>query len=327
MTQPLISAIVMAGYNNKWAVRKYARTIAEHYGEKFIETGYKPLREFETLEGGKTVRKPLVLFTLEKLAEIVRIGDITIVGHRMLLEQRLKNFIKNLEKPCNIVNQNTKFSSDVIKRFHILPRKTKYNSIAGNMIKGYAASAASKNGQHALFVASDSPMTSRKFIEYFLDVAKDYQEEFAIILPAVLIEDYTDRFGRIPLRLVNDSGHKLSDRKDSYGRQGFRLSSLLYGNPCEFDVNTANTTYNLRKCLNPKVQLKLFRITRVLGYPNVYSKYFLRKDLSVNEVENITSAFFSGKLKVIPVRDVESSYDYDGTDDEYRKLSRMLRKR
>ena len=119
----------MAGYNNKWAVRKYARTIAEHYGEKFIETGYKPLREFETLEGGKHVSKPLILFTLEKLAEMDRISDITIVGHRMLLEQRLKKFIKNVNKPCHIINQNSKIPPDVIKRFNILPRKTKYNSI------------------------------------------------------------------------------------------------------------------------------------------------------------------------------------------------------
>ncbi len=42
----MTSAIVMAGYNNKREVKKYSRMVAEHYGEKFIETGYKPLREF-----------------------------------------------------------------------------------------------------------------------------------------------------------------------------------------------------------------------------------------------------------------------------------------
>ena len=66
----MFSAIVMAGYNNKWGVRKYAKSVAEHYGEKFIETGYKPLREFETYEKGQLVRKPLILFTLEILAEM-----------------------------------------------------------------------------------------------------------------------------------------------------------------------------------------------------------------------------------------------------------------
>jgi hypothetical protein len=30
-------------------------------------------------------------------------------------------------------------------------------------------------------------------------------------------------------------------------------------------------------------------------------------------------------LKIIPVADAESSYDYDGTDDEYRKLAELLK--
>jgi hypothetical protein len=47
--------------------------------------------------------------------------------------------------------------------------------------------------------------------------------------------------------------------------------------------------------------------------------------MSVKEVENITSAFFGGRLKIIPVADAESSYDYDGTDDEYRRLAELLK--
>jgi hypothetical protein len=78
--------------------------------------------------------------------------------------------------------------------------------------------------------------------------------------------------------------------------------------------------------LNPNIQLKLHQITHGLGYPNVYSKYFMRKDLSVKEVENITSAFFKGRLKIIPMAGEESTYDYDGTDFEYRMINRLLRK-
>ena len=80
----------------------------------------------------------------------------------------------------------------------------------------------------------------------------------------------------------------------------------------------------LRKELNPNAQLRLFRITRNLGYPNVYSKYFIKKNLSVQEVENITSAFFNGRLKLIPMIGEESTYDYDGTDFEYRMITKML---
>ena len=321
----MISAILMAGYNNKREVKRYSRTVAEHYGEKFIETGYKPLREFKTVKKDRQESKPLIQYTLERLFENEFIGEIVIVGHRMLLEQRLGNFIKQYEKPCCIVNQNSKIPDDIIRRFNIIPRKVKYNSIAGNFIKGYVASKACKQKSHALFVASDSPLTTNEFVNRFLKMMKQYQDKAAIIVPAILINEKKDKLGRPPLRLWNDSQFQLADRKDRYGRQGFRLSSLLSANPHRFDVNTANTAYSLRKCLNPNVQLKLFRITRGLGYPNVYSKYFLRKDLSINEVANIVSGFFNGRLELIPMKGEEATYDYDGTDREYRMITKMLK--
>jgi len=320
----MTSAIVMAGYNNKRAVKKYAKIVAEHYGEEFIETGYKPLREFKTVVNGKKVNKPLIQFTLEKLFCMDIIEEIIIVGHRMLLERRLGNFIAKFQKPCRIVNQSTIYSQEIIKRFKILPRKAKYNSVAGNMIKGYAASAASRNRSHVLYVASDSPLTTTQFIENFVHLAQAYQEECAIMFPAVLMENVTDKLGRSSLKLINDTNYQLSDKKDINGRQGFRLSSVMMANPYRFDINTANTAYNLRKALNPNVQLRLFRITRSLGYANLYSKYFFKKDLSITEVENISSAFFNGRLKLIPIKGEESTYDYDGTEDEFRRISDML---
>ena len=321
----MISAILMAGYNNKREVKKYSRTVAEHYGEKFIEAGYKPLREFKTVKNGRQESKPLIQYTLERLLKHEFIDEIVIVGHQMLLEQRLGNFIKQFEKPCCIVNQNSKIPDDVIRRFNIIPRKVKYNSIAGNFIKGYAASNACEENKHALFVASDSPLTTNEFVNRFLKAVQQYQGESAIIVPAILIDDKKDKLGRPPLRLRNDSQFQLTDKKDRYSRQGFRLSSLISANPHRFDVNTVNTAYSLRKWMNPNVQLKLFRITRGLGYPNVYSKYFLRKDLSVNEVANIVSEFFNGRLELIPMTGEETTYDYDGTDREYRMITKMLK--
>jgi hypothetical protein len=320
----MISAVVMAGYNNKREVKRYSRIVAEHYGEKFIESGYKPLREFRKVLNGGTVSKPLIQYTLEKLFENELIDEIIIVGHQMLLEQRLRKFIRQFEKPCHIVNQNSKIPGEIIRQFGIKTRKVKYNSIAGNFIKGYAASKSCREKRHALFVASDSPLTTNELISRFINVAAQYWDETAIIVPAILINDKRDKLGRLPIRLQNDSQFQLADQKDEYGRQGFRLSSLISANPHGFDVNTANTAYSLRKCLNPKVQIKLFKITRGLGYTNVYSKYFIRKDLSVIEVENIVSAHFGGKLKIIPMLGEDATYDYDGTDLEFRMISTML---
>jgi hypothetical protein len=321
----MVSAVVMAGYNNKREVKRYSRIVADHYGEKFIEAGYKPLREFKSLQNGREISKPLIQYTLERLYENDQIEEIVIVGHQMLLEQSLRNFIKKYAKPCRIVNQNSKFSGDIIREFNIKPRKVKYNSIAGNFIKGYAASKACRENGHALFVASDSPLTTNEFVNRFLKEVYQYRDEADILVPAILIDEKKDRLGRLPLRLQNDSPYQLPGPKDEYSRQGFRLSSLISANPHRFDVNTANTAYSLRKCLNPKVQIKLFKITRGLGYPNVYSKYFLRKDLSVVEVENIVSAHFGGRLKIIPMLGEKATYDYDGTDLEFRMISAMLK--
>ena len=320
----MFSAILMAGYNNKREVKKYSKIVAEHYGEKFIETGYKPLREFKTIKDGKEESKPLIQYTLETLFACDLVDEIVIVGHQMLLEQRIGNLINEFEKPCCIVNQNSKFPPNVIKRFNISQSKVKQSSIAGNLIKGYAASTAFRDRKHALFVASDSPLTTREFIERFLNIVQKYQEHAAIIFPAVLIKDSKDKLGRFPVKLLNDTQYQLSNKKNSYGRQGFRLSPLVFANPHFFNINTANTAYSLRKGLNPRVQLKLLRIMRGLGYANVYSKYFLRKDLSIKEIENITSEFFDGRVKLIPMTGEEATYDYDGTDLEYRMITDML---
>ena len=320
----MVSAILMAGYKNKREVKRYSKIVAEHYGEKFIESGYRPLREFKTVIDGKEENKPLIQYTLEKLLASDYIDEIVIVGHRMLLEQRLGDFIKGVQKPCRIINQNSKIPLDIITRFNIINRKVKYNTIAGNLIKGYAASSACKNKKHVLFVASDSPLTTIEIIERFLRTIQKDADQAAIVFPAILIDIQKDKLERPPLKLLNDTEYQLPGEKDRHGRQGFRFSSLMYANPHLFDINTANTAYSLRKTLNPNAQLRLFRITRNLGYPNVYSKYFIRKNLSVKEVENITSAFFNGRLKLIPMIGEESTYDYDGTDFEYRMITKML---
>ena len=321
----MVSAILMAGYNNKREVKRYSRTVAEHYGERFIETEYRPLREFEIINGGKKDRKPLMQFTLEKLFESELVDEIVIVGHQMLIEQHLGNFINEFEKPCRIVNQNSKIPPDVIECFNIINRKVRFNSVAGNIIKGYAASTAYKYKKHALFVVSDSPLTTKEFIERFVHIAQKSQDQAGIILPVVLMNENKDKLDRKPLKLRNDTAYQLSGIKDNHSRQGFRLSSLMFVNPHLCDMNTINTAYSLRKWMSPNVQMKLFKITHNLGYPNVYSKYFLRKDLSIKEMENIGSAFFKGRLKLIPTFGEESTYDYDGTEFEYRSIANMIK--
>ena len=78
-------AILMTGYKNKSEVKPYSKIVAEHYGEKFIEVGYRPLREFKTIKDGKVVKKPIVQFTLEKLFACDLIDELITTGNRILL--------------------------------------------------------------------------------------------------------------------------------------------------------------------------------------------------------------------------------------------------
>jgi hypothetical protein len=169
----------------------------------------------------------------------------------MLIQQRLGEFIDRFDKPCRILNQNAQIDENVIERFDIVARKVKHNSVAGNVIKGYAATTAFKDKKPALFVASDSPLTSTDFIENFMRRVEEIQSETAIILPAILIRGKRDKFGRHPLKLRNDTEYQISEVTDSTGRQGFRLSSVMAANPYLFNTNTANTAYSLRKLINP----------------------------------------------------------------------------
>ena len=321
----MTSAIVLAGYSNKREVKKYSKVVAEHYGEVFVESGYKPLREFAFRQNGKDLRKPVIQFTLEELAACDLVDEIVIIGHRMLLEQRLGGLIATLGKPCTIANQNARLPSGAVDQFKIDPKKIKFNSMAGNMIKGYAASTAYQKRDHALFVASDSPLTSLEFIENFIHFTERQPRGTGIICPAIVINAEEDRMGRKPLKLLNDSDYPVSGYTDNVGRYGFRLSSLLSANLYHFDLHAINTAYSLRKLISPKVQLKLFRTTRNLGYKSVYSTYFRKKNLSVTEIENIASTFIDGRFMLVPMAGEEATYDYDGTDGEYRSITEMLK--
>jgi hypothetical protein len=47
--------------------------------------------------------------------------------------------------------------------------------------------------------------------------------------------------------------------------------------------------------------------------------------LSIQETANIVSEHFNGRLEIIPMIGIKATYDYDGTDQEYRVITRMLK--
>jgi len=320
----MYSAILLAGYNNKRAVEKYSRIVERDYGEHFIETGYKPLHEFTVVTNGSTVKKPLIQFTLEVLIHDKKISEIVIVGHVDQLKDRLNDYLKTVNKKIVFIDQNDEISDNVKKEFAVINKETPKDSVGGNLIKGYCASEAVKLKKHALFVASDSPMTTLDYINRFLERCTPHIKKNGLLLPVVYTNPLRDKLGRPPMLLVNDTDVVIPEKKDRFGRNGFRLSSLMMGNPYEIDVNMINVIYSLRKAINPKTQMRIFRICREVGFPGIYNRYFLRKNLTIRQCEAICTAFFKGGFKAIPMHDIKSTYDFDGTEKEFLEINRML---
>ncbi|MBI9098073.1 MAG: hypothetical protein JEY91_06325, partial [Spirochaetaceae bacterium] len=153
---------------------------------------------------------------------------------------------------------------------------------------------------------------------------KPMLDTMAIFLPAIYTNPIKDILGRPPLLLINDTETFIPEKKDRFGRNGFRLSSLILANPYKLDVNMVNVIYSLRKAINPKTQLRIFRVCREVGFPRIYNRYFVKKNLAITQCEAICSAFFKGKFKVIPMHDIKSTYDFDGTEKEFIEINRML---
>lgn len=320
----MFSAILLAGYNNKRAVEKYSRIVEKDYSERYIETGYKPLHEFTVKNHGKIIKKPLIQFTLEVLVLDNLISEIVIVGHIQQLKDRLKNYLNTVEKKIIFVDQSEPIPGFIKREFNLNDKETPKDSVGGNLIKGYSVSEAYKTKEQALFVASDSPLTTLDYINRFLQSCAPYVNEKGLLFPAVYTDPVKDKLGRPPLLLINDTDVEIPEKKDRYGRNGFRLSSLIMGNPSKIDINMINVMYSLRKAINPKIQLRIFRICREVGYPRIYNRYFIRKDLTIGQCESICSAFFKGGFKVIPMHDIQSTYDFDGTEKEFIEINRML---
>jgi hypothetical protein len=321
----MYSAVLLAGYNNKKAVENYKHIVEEDYGEHFIETGYKPLHEFQLKVQGKIITKPLIQFTLEALVQDSLISEIVIVGHINQIRNRLISYLKTVEKPIKYVDQNDDLSEEIIKTFSINKNETPKDSVGGNLIKGYGASVAFKEKKPALFVASDSPLTTIDFINRFIGICERDIEKTALLMPLIYTDPVKDKLGRTPFLMINDTPMVIPEKTDKYGRNGFRLSSVILGNPFKIDVNMVNVIYSIRKALNPKTQLRIIRICREVGYPGIYNRYFIKKNLTITQCEKISSAFFKGAFKGIIMHDIKSTYDFDGTEKEYIEINRMLK--
>ena len=323
----MISVVVMAGYKPS-EIEDYKRQL-KYYREKYTEKGYKALKEFKVREGGRIVRRPLIEFVLRKIDDIFDVNDVVIVGDRKKLQEKLSDWFASSKKKYTLVDQNDRFSEKILRDFHIDPEQVPYDSIAGNAAKAYALTDACRNRQHALFIASDSPTTQKKSIEEFIAAAQTLTKEAALIYPMASMQElprWRKCFHRKYLFLVNDTPYKFSNSFTTWftKREGFRPSCMLLANPFRFDMNRVNLVYSARKMVSSEVRKRVKEILYSHGFAGIWKRYFMTKDVSITDGERVVSAVLKGTVKVLPIRDVDSSYDYDGTKTEEDAITRFL---
>ncbi len=320
----MYSAILMAGSNNRTAVRNYKRIVEISYHEKLVYTGYKPLYEFSFEKDGKKTTKPLIQFTLENLVRDENISEIVIVGFISLIKSKLSGFLKTVKKRIVFVEQNAEIPDNLPDELGFGRNEIPKDSICGNLIKGYAASEAYKKKEIALFFAADTPFTSIDFIDRVLAKSAEIINTAGGIAPAVYFKTRKDRFRRPLLLLINDSGEEINAPLDKRGRIGIRVTSLIMINPFKIDLPGINVVYSLRKALSPKIQKQISRICRDLKYHGLFYSYFLKKSLSVRQGEAILSAFFKCEIRGVFLEDVKATYDFDGTEQDIELIKDLL---
>lgn len=324
-----VSVVVMAGYRKR-EIDDYRHQL-KYYHEKYIERDYKALREFKVTTPSGVVTKPLIQFTLLKLEKVADAGDVVIVGAKKRLESRLARLLERWKGPIRIIDQHEPLTEEMVRAFNLRPKAVAHDSICGNALKAYYATRAFKEKKHALFMACDSPRTSREGIEKFIHVARADAGTAAMVFPIVSMIElprWRKCFHRKYFFLVNDSDHRFSDSFTTWftRREGFRVSSMLYANPFKVNANMANTAYGARKMLSREVRRRVTAILEPYGHQDVFKRYFISRDLSIRDCEHILSDVFEGVVRIFPLRDVGSTYDYDGTQSEARVIGKMLEK-
>jgi hypothetical protein len=337
----MVSAVLMAGYSKP--TEDYKRLVRDSYGEHFFYEGYKPLKEFRArIDSKNFISKPLIQFTMEKLEGVDSIDDVVVVGDREKLESRLGSFMDQSKKKYIIVEQEGHLSDRVLSEFSADRSNFPESSIAANGLKAYIYSKSYIEHDYALFIASDSPETSTETIGDFIAQAESYAPKSSVIFPLTSkknLPSWRHCIHRKYIFFVNDTEHQFKDKFSTYSsiacnklfrkatRDGFRVSSMMYVDPPRVNIDRINLCYDVRKMFDAEVRAKIHKILKENNAGHIWKKYFISKNLSIRDCEKFCSDFLcreGSKVTVLPLSDVASSFDFDGTEEDQKMLEKDL---
>jgi len=297
-----ISTIVLAGgrKNIRWHDITTFFTDMYRYHEHYLPSrSYKTIRPMPGTINGEYGKFPIILYLLNTLIKSPSVGKIIIIGPQSELEDALGQ---------------ANFSTT---RFKVIEQG---DSFGENMMLAYNET---KAKGHVLAVMGDSPLTTPRSIENFVNLSSKYLE-YDNILPVVkaaVLEKYARFMPRPYLKLLPDGLKPASycqpEDMDKRGRIGVRLTSLAMCNLQGMTADKINHLRSLRKVLRPAVQ-KMIR--NDLG-TNVLIQY--RRGIPFSWVCKKFEQLYGKTIITVGLHDAGTAIDVDSSTD-IRAVSRIF---
>jgi hypothetical protein len=212
------------------------------------------------------------------------IGRAAIVTNPKKLEEKLDVSIKNYMSKCIVVPQ--------------------VGSIMQNAMEGYKA--LGEKG-HTLFIAGDSPQTTKENIEEFLGISSQYLDDYDFIYPVVdkrAHRKYDKTFKRLYFKIRNRAIGEIDE---------VRITSMALVNPEGVGKREMiNFFYSIRNIAAPQNWIKAYRV-----FGDDIKKAFFH-NLTLADVEARMSSLMETRFKLARLEDARSSLDLDDVGDDRR---------
>lgn len=298
----MVNAVVLAGGKDKTTAGDVAGWILFNipyllvYHKIKIPGSYKSFMKVGGEIEGVYKRRPSLEYILNALDKSNIIEKVAIVTNPKKFEEKLDVSIKNYMSKCTVVQQ--------------------VGSIMQNAMEGYKA--LNEKG-HTLFIAGDSPQTTKENIEEFWGKSIPYLSKYSFIYPFVSREThhkYDKIFRRLYFGIYDDTtkSENISDAaKKRRKKKNARITSMSLVNPEDVgNKEMIDYLYDIRNIAAPQNWVRAYRIFKE------EIKKILSDNLTFYDVERKMSYLMETRFKVLELGDARSSLDLDDIGDDKR---------
>lgn len=290
-----IVAVVLAGGVKRFSFREFFHQIEDFfaYREWYFRIGFKSLKRIKLKNDPSGKPRPMIEFILNTLRKTECVDEILVVGPEKEMREKIDPDLLSEDSNIKLIQQK--------------------GSYGANVREGYDHA----GEKFVLFVTADSPTTREEDITEFIQLCRDFDEEYDVIYPLVkesLLRKYYKLFPRPFFRMIPDNIFppdyiEQEDIRED-GRVGFRITSMALANLNEFPEWRITESYDLRKLNRKSARLKL---KEIFG-KNLIRRYM--QGLKMSDLEKMVFDYEGLRLKMVGLKGPGTSLDIDSTRDE-----------